>query len=115
MKFDKALISGSTSLMLLKLLSEKDMYGYEMIEKLELRSQNIFSLKAGTLYPLLHTLEQQGMIESYEQLSNNARPRIYYKILPQGHTLFKEKKSEWTAFTSLVDQVLGGTSYAILA
>ena len=50
---DKSLTSGSMGMMLLKLLSEKDMYGYEMIETLRQRSQNVFELKAGTLYPLL--------------------------------------------------------------
>ena len=54
MAIDKMLIAGSTGMMLLKLLSEKDMYGYEMIETLRERSQNVFELKAGTLYPLLH-------------------------------------------------------------
>ena len=54
---DKMLLSGSMGTMLLKLLSEKDMYGYEMIETLRSRSENVFDLKAGTLYPLLHSLE----------------------------------------------------------
>ena len=51
-------------MMLLKLLSEKDMYGYEMIETLRQRSQNVFELKAGTLYPLLHNLEAKGYLSS---------------------------------------------------
>ena len=66
MKVDKTLVSGSTAMLLLKLLSEKDMYGYEMIEVLRNRSQNVFELKAGTLYPLLHTLEDKNYLNSYE-------------------------------------------------
>ena len=54
MAVDRSLVSGSTTMLLLKLLSEKDMYGYEMIETLREKSQNVFELKAGTLYPLLH-------------------------------------------------------------
>lgn len=54
MAVEKSLISGSMTMLLLKLLSEKDMYGYEMIEALRRKSQNVFELKAGTLYPLLH-------------------------------------------------------------
>ena len=50
MKPEKSLISGSTAMLILKLLSEKDMYGYEMIETLQERSENVFELKAGTLY-----------------------------------------------------------------
>ena len=58
MKIDKSLVSGSTAMLVLKLLEENDMYGYEMIEKLRERSENVFELKAGTLYPLLHGLER---------------------------------------------------------
>lgn len=62
MEFDKTLLAGSTGLMLLKLLEQEDMYGYQMIETLRSRSEHAFDLKAGTLYPLLHTLEQKGYI-----------------------------------------------------
>ena len=55
MAISKTMVSGSMTMLLLKLLSEKDMYGYEMISTLRQRSQNVFELKAGTLYPLLHT------------------------------------------------------------
>ena len=66
-KLDKSLLSGSTTLLLLQLLSEREMYGYEMIETLRDRSQNVFELKAGTLYPLLHGLEEKGFLEAYER------------------------------------------------
>lgn len=66
-KPDKSLLSGSTTLLLLQLLSEREMYGYEMIETLRDRSQNVFELRAGTLYPLLHGLEEKGFLESYEK------------------------------------------------
>ena len=60
MPVDKSLASGSMSMLILKLLSEKDMYGYEMIDSLRKRSENVFELKAGTLYPLLHSLEDKN-------------------------------------------------------
>ena len=64
---NKAWISGSVKMLLLKLLSEKDMYGYEMITTLRKRSQNVFELKAGTLYPLLHAMEEEELLTSYEE------------------------------------------------
>ncbi len=67
MAANKAWISGSVRMLLLKLLSEKDMYGYEMITTLRKRSQNVFELKAGTLYPLLHTMEEEEALTSYEE------------------------------------------------
>ena len=68
MAIDKSLVSGSTSMLILRLLEEKDMYGYEMIEELRRKSENVFELKAGTLYPLLHGMETKGLLSSYEKI-----------------------------------------------
>lgn len=114
MKFDKSLMSGSTTMLILKLLDGSDMYGYQMIEELERRSENVFTLKAGTLYPILHTLEQQGIVEAYDEISDHARPRKYYKITKKGRELFQEKKSEWQSYTTVVNKVLGGSNYAVV-
>ena len=67
MAIERALVSGSMAMLVMKLLSEKDMYGYEMIDTLRQKSQNVFELKAGTLYPLLHSLEEKGLLTVYEQ------------------------------------------------
>ena len=64
MSIDRSLVSGSTAMLLLRLLEDKDMYGYEMIETLEQKSNNVFTLKAGTLYPLLHSLEEKNYLTS---------------------------------------------------
>ena len=61
MTVDKSLLAGSTTMLVLKLLDGQDMYGYQMIEELSRRSERAFALKTGTLYPLLHTLEQKGI------------------------------------------------------
>ncbi len=58
MAIDKSLLTGSTTMLILKLLEEADMYGYQMIEELTQKSKNVFALKAGTLYPLLHSKER---------------------------------------------------------
>ena len=63
---NKSLIQGSLSMLILRLLDEKDMYGYEMIETLRKRSENVFELKAGSLYPLLHALEANNLVTAYE-------------------------------------------------
>ena len=59
-------------MLLLKLLEENDMYGYQMIEQLQQRSDNVFALKAGTLYPLLHNLEEQGLLQPMSRLRTQA-------------------------------------------
>ena len=66
MAAERSLFSGSTAMLLLGLLEEKDRYGYEMIETLEQRSNHLFELKAGTLYPLLHSLEAKAAFEAAE-------------------------------------------------
>ena len=68
MAVDKSLISGSTTLLILSLLEEKDMYGYEMIDTLKGKSNNVFELKAGTLYPLLHSMEEKGLSNEQAQI-----------------------------------------------
>ena len=79
MAVDKTLVSGSMAMLLLKLLSEKDMYGYEMIDTLRKRSQNVFELKAGSMYPLLHGLEEKNLLTSYEE-EVLGKVRKYYRI-----------------------------------
>ena len=80
MAVDKSLVSGSTSMLILRLLSEKDMYGYEMIETLREKSENVFELKAGTLYPLLHSMEEKGFLEAYEIGRASCRERVLDRV-----------------------------------
>ncbi len=108
MGVDKSLLTGSTTMLLLKLLEDRDMYGYQMIEELAKKSDDTFSLKAGTLYPLLHSLEQQGMVTSYDENTDSSRVRKYYSITKKGRGLLADKKAEWKAFSSAVNQVLKG-------
>ena len=105
MAIDKSLLSGSTAMLLLKLLSEKDMYGYEMIEELGKRSQNVFALKAGTLYPLLHGMEDKGLLTCYEQ-ECQGKTRKYYSITGKGLKELQEKKSAWQEYSRAVAGVL---------
>ncbi len=112
MAVDKSLISGSTSMLILRLLEEKDMYGYEMIEGLRRKSRNVFELKAGTLYPLLHGMETKGLLRSYtltdkaSQSEKAGKTRKYYSITKEGRRALSEKKEEWIAYTQVVADVL---------
>lgn len=105
MAVDKSLISGSTAMLILRLLEEKDMYGYEMIETLEKKSNNIFQLKAGTLYPLLHTLEDKGCLTVYEDFVNG-KTRKYYSLTKEGKKYLNQKKEEWKEYSDAVANVL---------
>ena len=111
MGIDKNLVQGSMALMLLRLLETKDMYGYEMISVLREKSENVFELKEGTLYPILHGLEENGFIISYWD-ETTAKKRKYYAITEKGKKQLKEKKEEWKIFSNGINHVLGGVSFA---
>ena len=108
MKVDKELLKGSTTMLVLKLLDSQNMYGYQMIKELENRSDKTFTLKEGTLYPILHTLESANMIESYWEETDSARKRKYYMITKSGKKLLSEKQNEWSIFSNAVNKVIGG-------
>ena len=108
MTVDKSLLAGSTTMLVLKLLDGQDMYGYQMIEELSRRSERAFALKTGTLYPLLHSLEEKELIRSYEKDEGAARPRRYYQLERKGQHLRREIEVEWATFTTAVDRVLKG-------
>lgn len=105
MGIDKNLIQGSMGLMIMRLLEEKDMYGYEMINVLRSKSNNVFELKSGTLYPLLHTLESKGFLSSYEDESSG-KTRKYYKLTNSGKKQVAQKKEEWNEYQTAVANVL---------
>ena len=108
MAIDKSLQTGSTTMLVLSLIAQEDMYGYQMIETLSKRSDHTFELKAGTLYPLLKLLEDQGCITSYEQTTEAGRTRKYYHITDAGKDLLSEKQREWMTFSQAVERVLKG-------
>lgn len=108
MPIDKTLLAGSTATLILKLLDGQDMYGYQIIEELDRRSDNTFQLKAGTLYPLLHGLEKKGLLESYEENADSARIRKYYRLTGKGKKFLKEKTAEWKEYSSAVSKILEG-------
>ena len=102
MAIERALVSGSMAMLVMKLLSEKDMYGYEMIDTLRQKSQNVFELKAGTLYPLLHSLEEKGLLTVYEQ-DVAGKTRKYYSLTRQGRGFLEKKIEEWKEYSAAVD------------
>lgn len=105
MAVDKTLVSGSVTMLLLKLLSKKDMYGYEMIATLREKSNNVFELKAGSLYPLLHNMEEKHMVTSYEK-EVLGKIRKYYSLTKEGEKVLGHKEEEWKEYTRAVADVM---------
>lgn len=105
MAVNKSMVSGNTSMLVLGLLQDKDMYGYDIIDSLQKKSNNVFQLKAGTLYPLLHSLEEKNLLVSYES-EVGGKTRKYYSITKEGKKFLKSKKEEWDEYAQAVASVL---------
>jgi PadR family transcriptional regulator PadR len=101
---NKDLIKGNITTLILSALKESERYGYEIIQELDFKSKGILKMKEGTLYPLLHSLEYEGAIKSFEKKSPQGRKRKYYKLTKAGKKLLEEKKEEWNSFKKLIDQ-----------
>lgn len=110
MNISKELLKGSTEILILTLLDRSPMYGYEMIAAIERESGGVFSFKEGTLYPILHTLESEGHVESFWSEGDGARKRKYYRITETGMRYLKARQSEWACFRTAVDRVIGATN-----
>lgn len=107
MKEPKEMAKGSHELILLKLLSRKDMYGYQLIQEMALLSENVFRMSQGSLYPFLHALEGKGLISSYTQVASG-RERRFYHLTMAGHRALAEKEEQWAVYTQAMGRILKG-------
>lgn len=96
---------GGMDLLILHLLAERDMYGYEMVTELASRSSEVFQLKEGTLYPLLHRLEKEGSVSAYEE-KKEGRVRRYYRLTRKGGEKLRERTEAWERYAGAVNAVL---------
>lgn len=105
---DKEILKGYIDTIILSLLCEKPLYGFEMAKKVRTISRDEFELKEGTLYLALKRLEINGFVETFwgDQPSDGGR-RKYYRILPQGKTRLEKKKAEWEFVKKMMDVFLG--------
>ena len=83
------------------------MYGYQMMKEMEHRSAGYFSLKEGTLYPALHRLEKESLIEGRWREASNGQVRRYYEITTKGRKALLTLHKEWRLFSRAVDLVVG--------
>ncbi|MCI9332864.1 MAG: PadR family transcriptional regulator [Oscillibacter sp.] len=108
----KKKIMEHTRLLALSLLAGEDMYGYQMIVELARRSNHTFEMKEGTLYPVLHGLEQQGFVEAYRKQAPTGRERKYYHLTRKGQGALREEEAAWKRYSGAVNDVLRGGAEA---
>jgi DNA-binding PadR family transcriptional regulator len=106
MEFNPDLIKGTVVPIVLKLLDERAMYGYEIIKIVNERTDNAFAWKEGTLYPWLHRLERDGLIRGEWQVAPSGRRRKYYALTRRGRAAMVSRVEEWRALSAAVNALL---------
>lgn len=98
-------LKGSLPLLILHVLQGGAKHGYLIAKDIKQKSQGVLDFREGTLYPALHQLEQQGGIESFNEVENG-RPRRYYRLTPLGQQMLAAEYAEWQRFSAAVSLVL---------
>jgi PadR family transcriptional regulator, regulatory protein PadR len=109
-KFQKEMNAGIASLVLLSVLqkSSEPMYGYQIAKLLEEYSDDASFMKQGALYPVLHSLENNGLLKSAVEPSVSGPPRRYYEITPEGRETLVVWQGVWKQMKSFVDRSIKG-------
>lgn len=106
-RYEKQLKKGVLEIIVLKLLNKEEKYGYQLIQELREKSEGMFTLKEGTLYPILYRLEEENMVQSHwSEPKGREIARKYYGITAQGKTALKELTELWTVFSTQVSAIL---------
>ena len=98
---------GSTEILVLSLLANEAMYGYQISRELVQRSGGYFDLKEGLLYPTLHRLQKEGLLTSEWRQAGQARRRKYYALTPKGREMLQTQTAEWHTFMQELQTLLG--------
>ncbi|MET4562547.1 PadR family transcriptional regulator [Lysinibacillus parviboronicapiens] len=102
------IIRGHLDSIILRLISEKDRYGYEISQEISLRTNNRFQIKEATLYAIFQRLEKREIIEAYYGDITHGGKRKYYRITPLGRAYLTELVREWTEVKEIIDLFMEG-------
>jgi PadR family transcriptional regulator PadR len=105
MASEPALAAGLSELMILRLLREQEVYGYEIVQAIAARTRQLLAPGEGVIYPLLHALEKDGALKSRRK-TVGGRSRIYYSLTARGAKKLAALTDHWTALTGAVGTVL---------
>lgn len=105
---ESEMLKGVLKILVLKLISNENLYGYALVKELNHQTQGLISIKEGTLYPVLHKFEQSKDIKSYWEESESGRKRKYYQITKQGEQTLTELIEKWQYLEQAMKSVLGG-------
>jgi PadR family transcriptional regulator, regulatory protein PadR len=98
---------GTLPTLILEALVRQPSHGYRIAQGIKERSKGVLDFKEGTLYPALHKLENEGLVESYEEVENG-RLRRYYRITKSGRAVLAKDRAEWRELSRAVTVILEG-------
>jgi len=98
-------LKGTLPTLILQVLNREPNHGYRIAQQIKAKSKGVLDFKEGTLYPALHKLENEGVIESYEQVEKG-RNRRYYRLTEKGHKTLDKDRAEWLKVSSAVSFIL---------
>ena len=96
---------GTLPTLILEVLAQEPSHGYRIAQKIKERSDGVLDFKEGTLYPALHKLENEGLVESYEGMESG-RSRRYYRITKSGRGALARDRVEWRELSRAVTSIL---------
>ena len=99
-------LKGTLPTLILEALEHEPKHGYLIAQRIKERSRGVLDFKEGTLYPALHKLENDGLVESYEG-AENGRQRRYYRISKAGRGALAKDRAEWRQVSQAVSLILG--------
>ena len=99
-------LKGTLPTLILEALVDEPSHGYRIAQRIKERSRGILDFKEGTLYPALHKLENEGMVEAYDSVEKG-RTRRYYRITRAGRKMLANDRAEWLALSQAVTMILG--------
>lgn len=105
MRLDTQLLKGTTPLLVLTVINDGELYGYEIAQHIREGSGGAFAPSEGSLYPALHRLEADGALTGTWRASDRGPRRKYYRLTKKGHGLLAENRDRWSAFVAGVQRV----------
>jgi PadR family transcriptional regulator PadR len=109
-KLSKKSLDGNVETLLLATLAEQTSYGYQIVADINQRAPDLLRMGEGTVYPVLHRLEERGLITATWRTGQTGRPRKYYKLTPRGRRALEENRQQWHSLARVMQAVLGQNS-----
>jgi len=104
---NKELVGASTSVLILGVLRRGPTYGYDLVRQINEQADGAFLWQEGTVYPILHKLEKQGLIGSRWRDADSGRKRKYYQLTSAGHAALEDGTKQWQFFHEMICRLTG--------